>query len=504
MENHMAYKKYDHDAWMQKVDDVIAQGPYRPDWASLTQHPVPKWFQDAKFGLFLHWGLYSVPAYDNEWYSRNMYIKGNPAYEHHISTYGTQDRFGYKDFIPMFKAEKFDPDAWADLFVRSGAKYVVPVAEHHDGFQMYRSELSEYNAYDMGPGRDLVGELTSSLNRRGLINGASSHRIEHWFFFNHGRDFASDVPENAKQVGDFYWPAEPVPDTDYSGNCDCRPVPDKEFLDDWMFRTVEIIDRLHPRELYFDWWIMQRAAKPYLKKIACYYYNRAAQWNEEVLIAAKLDAFPLGAAVQDVERGQFTVSQVLPWQTDTAVAKNSWCYTDANIYKKPEVILADFTDCISKNGCMLLNVGPKADGTIPEKDTQILLAIGDWMKRNAEAIYGSRPWKISEEGPTRAKAGAFSDRTDTVYTSEDFRFTTANGNIYVFAMHMPENGEILVKTLAHAEKPNGNDFFGLIRDVKLLGFSEDALTDWKQTEEGLAVTAKVRSDAPVVFKVILE
>lgn len=500
----MEHKKYDHDAWMKKIEDGIAMGPYRPDWASLSEHPIPKWFRDAKFGLFLHWGLYSIPAFGSEWYSRYMYVKGKPEFAHHVETYGPQSKFGYKDFIPLFKAEKFDPDAWADLFVRSGAKYVIPVAEHHDGFQMYRSELLEYNAYDMGPGRDLVGDLTKSLNSRGLITGASSHRIEHWFFFNHGRDFPSDVPDNAKELGDFYWPAENVSDADYPGNSDCKPQPTAEFLDDWMFRTVEIIDRLHPSELYFDWWIMQRVARPYLRKIACYYYNRAAQWNKEVLITAKLDAFPLGAAVQDIERGQFATAQILPWQTDTAVAKNSWCYTDANVYKKPGVILADFVDCIAKNGCMLLNVGPKADGTISEEDTRILLVIGDWMHRNAEAVYGSRPWKIAEEGPTRAKIGAFSDSTDSVYTSEDFRFTTANGNIYVFVMNLPESGKILIKTLAHTGEPSGSDFNGLIRNVELLGYSRETLTDWKQTKEGLAVTAKVRSEAPVVLKIELE
>lgn len=134
--------------YLQTIDEVIEKGPFKDNWESLSRYGIPEWYAQAKFGLFVHWGVYSVPAYFNEWYSREMYQKGHPARVHHLKTYGKD--FGYKDFIPQFTAEKYDPKAWADLFAESGAKYVTPVGEHHDGFKMYPSELCEWNAVKMG------------------------------------------------------------------------------------------------------------------------------------------------------------------------------------------------------------------------------------------------------------------------------------------------------------------------------------------------------------------
>ena len=156
---------YDMTKDLAKIDQVIAAGHFKDTWGSLAKYQVPQWYKEAKFGIFIHWGVYSVPAFGSEWYSRNMYIQGSPEYEHHIKTYGPQKEFGYKDFIPMFRAEKFDPKVWADLFADAGAKYVVPVAEHHDGFQMYQSEISHWNAYEMGPKRNVLGELKEALKR---------------------------------------------------------------------------------------------------------------------------------------------------------------------------------------------------------------------------------------------------------------------------------------------------------------------------------------------------
>ena len=193
-------------AYLKEIDRIIKNGKYQDTWESLSQYRIPEWYKDTKLGIFIHWGVYSVPAFGSEWYSRNMYIQGSPEYKHHIETYGPHKDFGYKDFIPMFKAEKFDPEAWADLFQQAGAKYVVPVAEHHDGFQMYKSELSHWNAYEMGPKRDVLGELETAFEKRGMITGASSHRVEHWFFMGHGKQFESDM-NGPMERGDFYWPA---------------------------------------------------------------------------------------------------------------------------------------------------------------------------------------------------------------------------------------------------------------------------------------------------------
>ena len=200
---------YDQQMYLKAIDEVIARGPYQDTWESLSSYTVPEWYRDAKFGIFLHWGIYSVPAFANEWYSRNMYIQGTREFEHHVATYGPHAQFGYKDFIPMFRAENFDPNAWASLFQEAGAQYVLPVAEHHDGFQMYRSDLSHWNAYEMGPKRDILGELCQSFQKSGLIPGCSTHRIEHWFFMSHGREFESDIHE-PMQRGDFYWPSTAI------------------------------------------------------------------------------------------------------------------------------------------------------------------------------------------------------------------------------------------------------------------------------------------------------
>ena len=217
---------YDMKPYLKRIDEVIKKGPYKDTWESLSQYQAPDWYQKKKFGIFIHWGIYSVPAFGSEWYSRNMYIQGSPEYEHHIKTYGKHSEFGYKDFIPMFKAEKFDPDAWASLFEEAGAQYVVPVAEHHDGFQMYKSEISHWNAYEMGPKRDVLGELGRSCNQKGMRMGASTHRIEHWFFMSHGKEFESDIKEPMER-GDFYWPA--MKEADHH-DINSEPTPTKEFF----------------------------------------------------------------------------------------------------------------------------------------------------------------------------------------------------------------------------------------------------------------------------------
>ncbi len=327
---------YDKQAWLQKIEEVIAKGPYRADWNSLSAYRVPEWYKNAKFGIFIHWGIYSVPAFGNEWYSRNMYIQGSSEFEHHRKTYGEQKDFGYKDFIPMFRAEKFDPKEWAELFKKAGAKYVVPVAEHHDGFQMYDSEISKWNAANMGPKRNVLGELSAEFNRQGMVNGASTHRIEHWFFMSHGKEFESDITD-AEQEGDFYWPA--MPERDHY-DLFSESAPTVDFLEDWMIRTCELIDRYRIKVLYFDWWIQHQSAKPYLQKIAAYYYNRAAEWGEEVVICYKHDAFMFGTALVDIERGQFAQIQPFYWQTDTAIAKNSGATRKIMTLKRQRIFYA--------------------------------------------------------------------------------------------------------------------------------------------------------------------
>lgn len=485
--------------YVAEIDRVIRDGKYKADWNSLATHPIPMWYEKLKFGIFIHWGIYSVPAFDNEWYSRNMYIQGSKAFEHHQKTYGHQKDFGYKDFIPMFRAENFDPDAWAELFKESGAQYVLPVAEHHDGFQMYPSELSHWNAAEMGPCRDIMGELKEAFDKKGLRFGASNHRVEHWFFMGHGKQFDSDVKEPMK-LGDFYWPAEPER---HHHDLFSVPMPTDEFLEDWLLRCCEIVDKYQPTILYFDWWIQHSAVKPYLKRFAAYYYNRADEWGTGCVIHYKHDAFPFGCAVADVERGQFAQAKPYPWQSDTAIARNSWCYTENNEYKSACDILWDLIDVVSKNGRMLLNVGPKADGTIGDEDRAVLTEIGQWFKRNGEAIYDTTTWRISQEGPTEIVEGQFADGVKKRFTSKDIRYTCNGSSLYGIVMQWPEDGKVNLESLRDADASKLPLFHGIIKDVEILGNSEPVV--WNRDGNALHLSAcQVESHLPVVVKITMD
>jgi alpha-L-fucosidase len=443
---------------------------YEPTWDSLHQYRVPTWFRDAKFGIFIHWGIYSVPAVFDEWYPRRMYQKDSVIYEYHRDTYG--EDFGYKDFIPQFKAEAFDPVAWAELFRAAGARYIVPVAEHHDGFPMYATPLTRWNAANMGPQRDVIGELGHAVREAGLAFGLSSHRAEHWWFMNGGREYPSDVQDPA--YADFYGPAMACSQSHTSGSPewesnDWTPPPDPAYLDDWFARCCELVDRFQPKLIYFDWWIHQLAYKPYLSKFAAYYYNHVP----DGVINYKLDAFEKGTAVFDIERGYQTTIQPEPWQTCTSVSKNSWGYINHHVYKEPAAIIHHLVDIVSKNGCMLLNVGPKPDGTIPDEEQEILREIGRWLAVNGEAIYDTRPWRVFGEGPTEIPAGQFSDN-DVTFTGQDIRFTTKEDKLFAITLGKPD-GPVEIKSLA-GEK---------ISSIKLLG--TPGFLPWSQDETGVKV-----------------
>ena len=485
------------ERYLKKVDEVIEKGPYKDTWESLTNMEIPRWFCKDKFGIFIHWGLYSVPAFNNEWYSRNMYVQDMPEYQHHIDTYGPHKDFGYKDFIPMFKAEKWNPAEWISIFKKAGAKYIVPVAEHHDGFQMYDSEISEWNAAKKGPKRDVIRELKTECEKAGLTFCTSSHRAEHLWFMGNGKDFDSDI-KDPMEIGDFYWPSlqeQPNQEDIYA-----KPYPDKDFLDDWLIRTCEIIDKYQPKILYFDWWIQHEGYKDTLKKIAAYYYNRGLEWGFETAICYKHEAMSFGSGIVDVERGKFADVKPYHWQTDTAIAKNSWCYTTSLDYKTSNEIICYLIDVVSKNGNLLLNVGPKADGTIPDEDLSILKDIGDWLDINGESIYGSKVWRTSAEGPTKEVEGKFSEGNGSAYTSKDFRFTAGNGCIYATALAFPDNGEITIESLAFSHNANSASFQGIIDNVSILGY--DGKIDWKHDDTGLHIKAfGVNNKFPVVIKV---
>lgn len=492
----------DRKAYLEEIDRVIARGPWKEDWESLSTHPVPAWYGNTRLGIFLHWGPFSVPAY-HDWYARNMYVQGSEEYEHHLKHWGKHKDFGYADFIPLFRMENFDPASWARLFREAGADYVVPVAEHHDGFQNYASELSRWNAKDMGPHRDITADLLAACAQEGLTRGVSSHRVEHWFFFSHGREFDSGIGDPPARDS-LYWPAmkEPADHHDLQS----EPRPTQEFMEDWLTRCCELVDRMRPGILYFDWWIQHESVKPWLRKLAAYYYNRAEEWGGGV-INYKHDAFPFGAAVPDMERGQFAEPKPFLWQSDTSVMRGSWCYSeqpDKARYKSPAEILRTLADVVAKNGRLLLNFGPKPDGTFREEDLAILRAMAGWMKDNGEAIHGTRLWRICGEGPTRTEEGQFSDGAEAGWTSEDFRFMCAGDRIYAINMVCPQDGKVRITSLRYSGETGTLPLFhDLIREVRVLGM--DGSPAWRRTEEALEVDlGDWRSDLPVVIRVRVE
>ena len=481
----------DNTQALRHVDAVVAQGPYSADWDSLVTYTPPRWYQDAKFGIFLHWGVYSVPAFKNEWYSRYMYRQGSEEFAHHVQTYGPQAEFGYKDFIPQFTMQDFDPDAWAALFRRAGAQFVVPVAEHHDGFAMYDTDRSRWKASAMGPKRDVFGDLADAVQRAWMVIGASSHRAEHWFFMNGGARFDSDVLD--PDYFDFYGPAQRA-----------ETAPNELFLEDWLLRTVEIIDKYRPQVLWFDWWIEQPAFAPYLRRLAAYYYNRAHEWGREVVINYKWDAFAKGSAVYDIERG--TMGGIRPevWQNDTAVSKSAWCYVADHVYKKLPDLIAELADVVAKNGVLLLNIGPKADGTIPAEEQELLEGIGAWLSVNGEAIFGTRPWSIAGEGPTEVAIGSFTDSDLPSYTAEDMRFTSradAPGEwLYAIVLARPDDGVVRI----HAFGSGTGLLPRAVRSVSVLGDTEPVR--WTRTTRSIEVhvNESLATTSGVVIRVWLE
>jgi alpha-L-fucosidase len=476
-----ASAKYDaqRNAILADVERGASQGPFRPDWNSLSQYQAPDWYRDAKFGIFIHWGVYSVPAFGSEWYPREMYLAGSEVNKHHVSTYGPVTKFGYKDFIPLFKAQHYDPQAWAKLFKESGARYVVPVFEHHDGFQMYDSNLSDWTAVKMGPHRDLVGDLEKATRAEGLHFGASSHRIEHDWFMDGGRSIPSDV--NDPQYAAFYGPAQVQLEDKQDTLQEDWTYVSPAYANDWLARDAEIVEKYHPDIIFFDWWIGQPYVRPYLAKFAAYYYNESSQRGPVGIITYKLVDMQKDSAVLDIERGQLDSLHDRVWQTDTSVSNKSWGYIEHDTFKTPEFIVHQLADVVSKNGNLLMNIGPRSDGTIPDEVQQVLLAVGGWLKVNGDAIYGTRPWTSYGEGPTKVAAGSFQDTKTQEYTAEDFRFTTKGNNLYAIELAWPSGKEAVIHSLTEGALKGKQ-----IRSVALLG--SDAPLTYDLRADGLHIT----------------
>ena len=408
---------------------------------NLKQYSVPEWFQDAKFGIFIHYGIYSVPGFGDEWYGHWMYLKdtkswgGDNIYGYHQMTYGGPEEFGYKDFIPLFTKDllKFRDNSmakqWAKLFQDSGAKYVVPVGIHHDSFALYDSAVqNEFNSVRQAD-VDYCGLLKAACQERGLHFGISNHFAENIWFFDKILAEGTDVTD--PHYSQLYGSGLSVED----------------HVKKWYAISMEIIEKYHPEIIYYDFDLQKPEFAAYKRKMLANYYNLAEEAKDlnGVVCCYKYGAFEDGEALLDVERGALQGIRELYWQTDTSVGTKSWGYTKNEIFGSARRYLCELVDTVSKNGNMLLNIGPMPDGTIPKKAQQILLEIGAWLQKNGAAVYATRPWKVHGEGPnTNGATGAFSG--EVCYSCEDIRYTRSKDShiVYAIVMDKPKRDTILL------------------------------------------------------------
>jgi alpha-L-fucosidase len=469
---------------VKQIPTSMAPGPVKPTWDSLkANYKVPGWFKGAKLGIFMHFGIFSVPAHGNEWYEKFLYAGGNDSVlkvlggndmalnvnagpnstrAWHTEHFGPPDRFGYKDFIPMFKAEHFDADAWAALFKKAGARYVVPGAQHHENFAMWDSKVTPFNSMQMGPKRDIIGELAAAVRKQGMKLGVANHGIENFEFINPPLELAEKMKAEKTDLYDPKW-------ADFYNYADRSNAAMQRFLVNWYERNVELIDKYQPDLIYFDNGVDQRHVDPLKLQIAAYYYNRAKNWGKEVSFTTKKAAFaPSGtnaktiASILDFEGAPPDGIRTGSWVVDRPIGTSSWGYVEGLKANSPETVIGWLVDTVSKNGTLLLNVSPKADGTIPQDQQDTLLAIGKWLETNGEAIYDSHAWtKFEEQGK------------DHVY------FTVKGQDLYAIVMGKSAGAEIAISAL-----PKGGSA-GSVRSVGLLG---GGTLGYKQDAAGLTVT----------------
>ena len=452
-------------AGLETVDATIAKGPFKPEWESLKAHQDPEWFRDAKFGIYTHWGPVTVGAEDGtnggvQWYGKNMYDPKNKVFEYHRNKYGDQNQVGYKDMVPKFTAEKFDAEAWADLFEKSGAKFAGPVSVHHDNFAMWDSKVTRWNSVGMGPHRDITGELEKAIRAHGLKFITTFHHGFAWRYFEPSFKFDGADPKNADLYTEVHEP---------------KARPSKKFQDTWLVMVDEVLNKYQPDLIWFDFEFYAVITPEYQQKLFATAYDWAAQNNRTIGVCQKSRDIHKFTSILDFERGREDKLVPYPWLTDTAAGP--WFNQKSEKFKSVGQLVSVLVDIVSKNGCLLLDVGPKADGTIPDQARQILLGMGAWLKVNGDAIYGSRPWTSFGEGPTQQeKVGGFSENKDKPFTAQDIRFTTRGDALYAITLAVPQ-AEVVIKSLGTSA--------GKISAVSVLG--SDAKLDWKQEADALKI-----------------
>lgn len=465
---------------------------YVANWDSLAKYQeAPDWFKEAKFGIYAHWGLLSVPAYANDWYPRNMHIEGTDEYNHHVTTYGPHTEFGYHDYVPMFKAAKFDADAWADLFVKAGAKFGGIVAEHHDGWSNWKSKINPWNSYDMGPHKDIVGELEKAIHGRGLKFVTSFHKARNLQVFQNDStkwlDDTSYFPYNPKL---------PTSSKDSIISIMYGNIPHDKFFKNWLGELEEVIDNYSPDLIYFDS-KLDKIPDEYKQEFVAYYLNHAANNNKGVVITHKEGELPKSVSLEDFEKGRMNKITKDYWLTDETVSVGSWSYTNTLGLKSAGEIIHILADVVSKNGALMLNVSPMENGLIPKNQQEVLLETGKWLQVNGEAIYGTSTWRVFGEGPTKQEqSGMFVDKI--VYTNKDVRYTRKGNTIYAIVLGWPGNNiPISFNAFGIHDKNTIHD----ISKVTLLGSTENIKFTYANDILQVITPSENVDNKAIVFKI---
>jgi alpha-L-fucosidase len=506
------------------VSSMVAADKYQADWESLSAHKqAPEWFKDAKFGIYFHWGPYSVPAFGNEHYPRTMY--GHPSgkkpvenkqkrnynlgvgfqtfreHEHHKAVFGEPKDFEYHDLIPKFTATNFNAEDWADLFYLSGAKFAGPVAEHHDGYAMWDSALTPWNAADTGPKRDVVGEMAKAIRKRDMKFITTFHHAK-------GGDFGVEAGKKRRQW--HYYGREQYmlrQDPSFKDSPELQKLygsmPRQEWLGMWNGKLEEVIDNYQPDMIWFDSWL-DRIPEKNRQAFAAYYLNAAKSWDKEVMITYKQEDMPQSVGVVDFEKGRLDKSTSYSWLTDDTISAGtwtttgSWSYTEELDIKSSKEIIHTLIDIVSKNGQLLLNISPKANGVIPQAQKDSLLGVGKWLRANGEAIYNTRPFKVYGEGPKRLKSSGHFVEMDGAYNQENIRFTTKGNSIYAIQMGWPgSHKKVLIKSLSKEK-------LGELSVSKVSVVDSPEKINWQITDQGLEITAPFKAPNKVAISYKIE
>jgi alpha-L-fucosidase len=512
---------------VSEQNQPMQTGKFEPTWDSLKAYQVPTWFQDAKFGIWAHWGAQCQPE-DGDWYARNMYVEGSKQYKDHLRVYGPPSKSGFKDIINQWKAENWDPQKLVALYKRAGAQYFFALANHHDNFDNYDSTYQPWNSVKLGPKKDLIAGWAKAARDNGLKFGVSVHAAHAWSWYEvaQGADKKgplAGVPYDGKLTkadGAGQWWDGLDPQDLYAQNhvpgeklewdwnaSKGSSIPDAAYCQKFYDRTIDLINKYDPDMVYFD-----DTALPLYPisdaglKIAAHLYNKSMKEHDgqlqAVLFGKVLSPEQRKCMVWDIERGASNTIEPQPWQTDTCIG--DWHYSrsifDHHRYKSTRTVVQTLVDIVSKNGNLLLNIPVRGDGTIDSDEQAVVEGIGRWMDVNREAIFSTRPWKIFGEGPASdgapIKAQGFNEGKGKPFTAADVRFTARGDTIYAMAMGWPTK-TLTIKSLGTDAKLLDKP----IKSIELLGSQEPV--KWSQGGDGVKIEPPQTKpcDDVFVFKV---